>query len=284
MTSLTNLVTAAWLNKHLYDDDIIVLDASMNHSVCSDSAKSLTVIPNAHQFDFETVFVDKQNTLPNMMPLPADFNREAKLLGINNNSTIVVYDNKGIFSSARAWYMFHVMGHKNVKILDGGLPTWIATGFETVGAFTAPTKNGNFNGVFDESGFCDARFVLSNIENQDVTVIDARSQGRYSGAELEPRSGMRSGHIPNAKNLPFQSLLTNNKFRIEQELKQIIDSLDLNVGTKLVFSCGSGVTACIPLFVFYNLGYMKLSVYDGSWSEWGADEQLPITLDQLQVN
>ena len=278
MTLLSNLVTVEWLNTHKQDKDIIVLDASMHHSVHSDVSASNTVIPDALIFDFENVFVDKHNRLPNMMPQQTEFNRQAQLLGINNDSTIVVYDNKGIFSSARAWYMFHVMGHKNVKILDGGLPAWLAAGFATENWYATPNGHGNFCGELVQTAFCDADFILDNIDNRQVTIIDARSEGRFTGADTEPRAGMRSGHIPNSINLPFTRLLNGNQFCSPETLAQTIQSLGINPDQQLVFSCGSGVTACIPLFVFYNLGYENLSVYDGSWSEWGADEQLPIAI------
>jgi len=281
MSSLTNLVSVHWLKQHLLDDDLILLDASMNKSIHGSNAKKLVKIPTARAFDFETVFVDKDSVLSNMMPSEAVFNTEAKKIGLNKDSLIVVYDQKGIFSSARAWYMFHVMGHNKVLILDGGLPAWLNAGYGTVTEYQPPLKMGDFNGKLQANAFYHSDFILANLHNSAITILDARAEGRFSGKEDEPREGMSSGHIPNSINIPYASLLNEQKFRSKTELQHIVAALKLSKSKQFIFSCGSGVTACIVLFVFHSLGYSNLSVFDGSWSEWGANKTFPIATSDL---
>ncbi|WP_299268569.1 sulfurtransferase [uncultured Psychrosphaera sp.] len=281
MSNLPNLVSVHWLKEHLFDDDLILLDASMNKSVHGSNSTKLVKIPTARLFDFETVFVDKDSSLSNMMPSDAVFNLEAKKLGLNKDSVIVVYDQKGVFSSARAWYMFHAMGHHNVFILDGGLPAWLDARYETVTNYQSSLTTGNFQGTLQENAFYNSDFLLANLQNSALTIVDARAEGRFSGEEDEPREGMSSGHIPNSINIPYASLLDDQRFRSKAELQQIVAALKLSKSNQFIFSCGSGVTACIVLFVFHCLGYSNLSVFDGSWSEWGANKKFPVATSDL---
>ncbi|GHB76040.1 sulfurtransferase [Psychrosphaera saromensis] len=253
----------------------------MNKSIHGSNAKQLVKIPTARAFDFETVFVDKDSALSNMMPSEAVFNLEAKKLGLNKDSLIVVYDQKGIFSCARAWYMFHVMGHNKVLILDGGLPAWLDEGYDTVTDHQPSLITGDFHGKLQANAFYNSDFILANLQNSALTILDARAEGRFSGQEDEPREGMSSGHIPNSINIPFATLLDGQRFRPKAELQQIIAGLTLSKTSQLIFSCGSGVTACVVLFVFHSLGYSNLTVFDGSWSEWGANKKFPIATSDL---
>lgn len=214
-----------------------------------------------------------------MLPAAEDFTREAQKLGINKNSLIIVYDNRGIYSSPRAWWMFKAMGHDQVYVLDGGLPEWIAAGY-TCEPATQPKaiEKGNFVAKYNPALVSDKEDVLQALQNEKYSVIDARSAARFHGKAPEPRAGLRLGHMPGALNIPFETLLENGMMRNQAELKQVFNSFSLK-NKKLIFSCGSGVTACITALGAALAGYPNFSVYDGSWSEWGMPGELPVVTD-----
>ena len=271
MQGKSPLVTTEWLARHIDDENVIILDASVQIS-----AKQLH-IPSSRRFDFKNVFCDISSDLPGMMPISDKFNHEAKKLGINNNSLIVAYDNEGIFSAPRAWWMFNAMGHKNVYVLDGGLHKWIN---EKRPVTTAVTKNfqaGDFNGHLDASYIKTAEEILKIHLNDNVQIIDARPAGRFNGIEPEPREGLRSGHIPQSINIPFTSLLKDGEFLQTSELKTIFSNAKINPNKQQIFSCGSGITACVVLLASRMASYDSMCIYDGSWTEWGADHKYPIS-------
>ncbi|MBC7615142.1 MAG: sulfurtransferase [Pedobacter sp.] len=194
----------------------------------------------------------------------------AQELGINSNSLLVVYDRVGIYSSARVWWMFLAMGFKNCYVLDGGWPEWLKMGYNYVSEYKDLSKKGSFIAKFDHKLISSQRdvFIASNDKHQRI--IDARSADRFYGKTAEPRAGLRLGHIPNSINIPFEEVLFEHKLRNKMELERIFENLgDKNI--PLTFSCGSGVTACIDALAATVIGYQNLSVYDGSWSEWGMD-------------
>ena len=199
----------------------------------------------------------------------------AQALGINSNSTVVIYCNQGVYASPRAWWMFKIMGVKNVYILNGGLPAWLKQKYPTSPKYQVP-KLGNVVGHIQNELFQDAQQVLNAINSTDNTILDARSSTRFLGESAEPRAGVRSGHIPNSINLPFAQFLTDGAFKDESTLKGIFEKSKINLSQKLIFSCGSGITACIVLVAAFEADYQHLSLYDGSWSEWGSDETLPL--------
>ena len=171
--------------------------------------------------------------------------------------------------------MFKIMGVKNVFILNGGLPAWLKQNYPTIPKYQVP-KQGNVVGQIQSELFQNAQQVLNAINNTDNTIIDARSCARFLGDSPEPRAGVRSGHIPSSINLPFAQLLTNGAFKDKNTLQRMFEKSDINLSHKLIFSCGSGITACIILVAAFEAGYQHLSLYDGSWSEWGSDETLPL--------
>lgn len=276
------LVDVSWLQENLDSPDLIVLDSSVPPVVPGfeslNTVESFLAIPGARRFDYDTKICKPDSSLPHMMPGAELFQEEVRKLGINKDSVIVIYDDVGIYASPRAWWMLRAMGHEQVAVLDGGLRAWIAAGHETVDSLQTDVVEGDFEADFSTESFCDFSVVLDAIEDSSCVILDARSSGRFYGTAPEPRPGIRGGHMPNAKNLPFPELLDEGVMKPVVELRQIFDSF-ITDDKRLITSCGSGLTACILTFAAYLAGHRNLSVYDGSWIEWGAPSKLPVVVD-----
>ena len=271
----TPLVTAEWLAAHLADPRVVVLDAHMQPPSAPASTAPVVQIPGARRFDFDKQICAPDTDLPHMLPTPELFTQAVQKLGINQQSLIVVYDRIGIFSAPRAWWMFRAMGHTQVAVLDGGLPAWQAAGLEVEPDRGYHGVTGNFVAQLQPGLFCDADTVATELVSGRRPVLDARSEARFKGQEPEPRAGLRAGHMPGAVNLPFGKLQHDGKMRDAGELKAAFAPL-LAEGQAPIFSCGSGVTACVLALGAELAGYSDLTVYDGSWSEWGGDPARPV--------
>ncbi|WKD86458.1 3-mercaptopyruvate sulfurtransferase [Polaribacter huanghezhanensis] len=271
------LVSVNWLYQHKDATNLIVLEGTIPKVSLSkiDGVTAENQIPNTRFFDLKKTFSIQGAAFPNTAIKPKDFEREARKLGINKNSCIVVYDMHGIYSSPRVWWLFKSMGFDNIAVLDGGFPAWEKARYPIEKKQTHNVELGDFEAKYHPEKIIDSDAVLRSISNGEKQVVDARSVGRFNAAEPEPRKEIRSGHIPTSTNLPFASLLNTFELKSKEELEQLF--LKVNPSNKaLVFSCGSGITACILALGATIVGYKEVSVYDGSWTEWGSLPHLPI--------
>lgn len=266
-------VSVSWLQKHLEDQNLVILYSGftpvMPSTVISDDGLR---IPHSREFDFDRSICDPNSSLPHMLPDPKLFEQRVRELGINQDSQIVIYDRVGIYSSPRVWWMFKAMGHDAVVILDGGLPAWKQSGGTVTMDFHKSFCKGNFTAKFQPTRVVNADEVEKALNDPHCVVLDARSQGRFLGHDAEPRPGLRRGHMPKAKNLPFPNVLNDGRLKSQDELKAVFASL-LRHDQRLICSCGSGVTACIIALAAELAGYSNVAVYDGSWCEWGLPSQ-----------
>jgi thiosulfate/3-mercaptopyruvate sulfurtransferase len=275
------LVGVDWLHGRLDSENLVVLDASVlpimpftRQTLPADL--TARYIPGSLRFDYDTVVCDQTSSLPHMMPDADFFSERVRELGINNRSAIVIYDDVGVYASPRAWWMFKAMGHDNVAVLDGGAVAWHQAGYGmTDQVLTTAPRPGDFEGQQSVEHFCDALVVYQLLNDESCTILDARSEGRFLGRDPEPRDNLRGGHMPGACNMPFQKVLDDIYMKPAEELQEIFGRLAAS-DQKLVFTCGSGLSACILTLAAELAGYGQLTVYDGSWCEWGQPGKLPV--------
>ncbi len=271
-----NIVSAKWLNNNLNNPDLIILDASQKETINNTTSKFQGLqIKNARFFDIKNAFSENDSVLPNTLLSAEKFEKECRKLGINKASKIVVYDNLGIYTSPRVWWMFKTMGHKDIAVLNGGLPSWIANGFEAVPISKKTYKSGDFEATLNNALVKDIDAIKTNLATKNALVIDARSEGRFNGTAPDPRPNLKSGHIPNSINLPYAKVLKNGTFKSKKVLKSIFNDLEVK-DKPLIFTCGSGITACIIMLACELVSENKKAVFDGSWTAWASAKDTPI--------
>ena len=272
------IVSTNWLALHLKSPDVRIVDGSFYLPDARRNAYEeyqQAHIPGAVFFDIDEIS-DEKSPYPHMLPKPEKFASRVRALGLGDGNQIVVYDGSGIFSAARVWWMFKVMGHDDVAVLDGGLPKWRREGRPVTDDITALTPR-HFTARMNHALIRSADEVLEALETGRETVVDVRGAERFQGRSPEPRQGVRSGHMPGAINLPYRDLFAEDGTLLKGEaLKARIRAAGVKPSDHIVTSCGSGVTAAILLLALDTLGYRNLALYDGSWSEWGSREDLPI--------
>lgn len=268
-----NIVSTTWLAKSINDPNLIILDATFPAKV----PKGLEgkCIKNAQYFDLKNKFSDLEAKFPSTFPSIEQFEKGCRELGIQKDSIIVIYDVTGIYTSPRVWWMFKTIGINNVFVLDGGLPKWIADGYNIVNNYNTTIKASNFKiDIPSIDAIRKYDFVKKHIFSENIITVDARSKGRFNNTEEDPRKELKSGHIPNSINIPYTEVLKDGCFKTDTELKLVFkDIIEMNP-SELVFSCGSGITACILLLASENIISCKKTIYDGSWTEWATLEGL----------
>ena len=272
------LASTAWLAERLDDPRVRVVDASWHvPQLERDPRAEFTAghIPGAVFFDIDDI-ADKANPLPHMLPDAETFATKRAALGIAADSQVVCYDATGVGSAARAWWMFRAFGHDAVCVLDGGLPKWRAEGRPLDSGTAVPTPAAAGAASARAGLVRDLGQVHAAVESGGEQILDARSRGRFSGAEPEPRAGLRGGHMPGARNLPFLDLYEGGTMKDRNALAALYRDAGVDFDRPVVTTCGSGVTACNLALGLHLAGHRRVAVYDGSWTEWGGRDDTAV--------
>ncbi|WP_139959125.1 sulfurtransferase [Flavicella sediminum] len=267
---INSIVSVNWLHENLDKPDLIILDASFKKKR-PNLTTELTedTIKNARYFDIKKDFSDVSNCFPSAFPSAEQFEKSSQRLGINSSSIIVVFDIDGIYSSPRVWWLFKCMGHKNVAVLDGGYPEWLLHKFPTEKRVVKKVGKGNFKANLSTEFVRRFKDVEANVISKKELLVDVRSEKRFKSLVPEPKEGLRCGTIPNSINLPYTEVLKDGKYKSTEELKELFSEC-IQEDRPVIFSCGSGITACVVFLASEQLIENSIAVYDGSWTEWGT--------------
>lgn len=272
------LVSTEWLHAHLKDPDLRILDGSYYLPQMGRDPRAeydAAHIPNARFFDIDDVS-DHGSDLPHMVPPVEKFMSRMRAMGVGDGHQVVVYDGMGLFSAARVWWLFKLMGQNNIAVLDGGLPKWQAEG-RPVEDLPPVIRDRHMTVRRQNHMVKDVTQVSAASKLGDYEIIDARSPGRFRGEEPEPRAGLRPGHIPGSKNVCFKDLLNSDQtMKNPVEIRQIFEAAGVDFNKPAITTCGSGVTAAVLSLGLERIGKTDHSLYDGSWSEWGMFPTVPV--------
>jgi thiosulfate/3-mercaptopyruvate sulfurtransferase len=272
------LVSTAWLAAHLKDPDLRILDASYYLPAMKRDGReeyNASHIPGARFFDIDDIS-DARSDLPHMVPSIEKFMSRLRAMGIGDGHQVVVYDGMGLFSAARVWWLFRLMGQMDIAVLDGGFPKWVAEG-RPIEDLPPMIRDRHMTVRRQNHMVKDVTQVSAASKLQDAEIIDARSADRFRGEAPEPRAGLRTGHIPNSKNVPFTQLLNEDKtMKGPSALRAAFESAGVDLSKPAITTCGSGVTAAVLSLGLTRIGKTDHALYDGSWSEWGISPTLPI--------
>jgi thiosulfate/3-mercaptopyruvate sulfurtransferase len=273
------LTETDWLASELEAPDIVIIDGSWHMPSEGRDARAEYLeehIPEAIFFDIDEI-ADTNSPLPHMLPSPEKFSSRMRSMGIGDGSRIVVYDSSGMFSAARVWWTFRVMGFDDVTVLNGGLPKWKREGLPLESGEPTPRSTRHFTSRRNADLVRDVYDMKAIIKDRSADIVDARSAERFAGRAPEPRPGVRPGHIPGSLNVPFGKLLnTDGTLKSKAELEKLFARAGVDLSKPIVTSCGSGITASVLALALAEIGHRRTAVYDGSWSEWGADQSLPV--------
>lgn len=272
------LVSTDWLAAHLRDPDLRVLDASWHMPGAGRDAQAeyrAAHIPGARFFDIDEI-ADHRSTLPHMAPPPEKFISRMRAMGVGDGHQVVIYDSTGVFSAARVWWTFRLMGKTDVAVLDGGLPKWQVEGRETEDMPPIP-RDRHITVSRQNQLVRDVTQVANASKLGQAEIIDARAAQRFRGEVPEPRPGLRSGHIPGSKNVPYASLLTDTgTMKDASALRAVFEAAGVDLKKPAITTCGSGITAAVLSLALERIGHRNHALYDGSWAEWGMFDDLPV--------
>ena len=272
------LVSTGWLADHLKDPDLRILDGTWFMPADGRDGRAeydAAHIPGARFFDIDDIS-DHRSDLPHMVPPVEKFMSRLRAMGVGDGHQVVVYDAQGLFSAARVWWLFRLMGQDNIAVLDGGLPKWQAEG-RPVEDMPPIVRDRHMTVRRQNQMVKDVTQVSAASKLGDYEILDARSPGRFRGEEPEPREGLRSGHIPGAKNVYYGDLLSGDgTMKSPDDLRAVFAKAGVDMGKPAITSCGSGVTAAIINLALERVGKTDHALYDGSWTEWGAFPTVPV--------